>query len=949
MRPIRLELEGFTSFRKRVEVDFSNLDIFAITGPTGAGKTSLIDALIYALYGRTPRIGERGVADLMTQGAKRLSVLLEFQSAGRNYRIARTMRRSGHNVVSKPQLEILQEDEKWEALAGSVSTIRAQVGRIIGLDFDAFTRSVVLPQGEFDRFLKGSSAERRKILTELLQLEIYLRMGRLARDKAEKARSESTFKKELLGSTYAEASQKNLKALQREINQLKRRSSKLEKRLQLVRQLQPAAQDLRLARQEVEKARQEIHFLKRLIRQARKRRDDSQKALDRSGQQVEKLENQIEEAGYDEKLHFDLNRLTPHAQQLSEVRQHLRHGRERLKEKTRQQKESEPHLKTALLGKKEADAKAAQANQHYEQQIADLEKARRRHGSSDAIRQTARRLGDREQLKQQFDGLARDIQAFTEQQKTIGRELKEAAIKAEKTEKTWQDARQETAHLRHLHAADDLRRLLEKGQPCPVCEQLVRQPPKPGRHAAIELAEKRQEEARLAREESAGRQRDLQRDLQALPAQLERRRSDLQGVERSLSQIEQQIEQALACKPGPDPGRQLEELAEQILEMEKRTAQAAQQRDQALQAAQQADRQATQSTHRNDLLKREIESLEKQIADFDQRCKQLEKELKEWPQLDEIERQLAVQEKARQLRDSLADKLARQQQASRKAGQEQALAIEQLQRLDKQSADASKRSQKLGKKSAGLEKRLSRRLEKLFEAMPLFEEGADAGGDESERLEEERDRLEGELKGLQSDKARRQEQHKQLEQQIEEARRLREEIVALEKRRSVAYELGRSLQANRFISFIQEEAVRRLAADGTGHLNTLSAGRYSFSVEQDSFEVLDHWNADEARPVATLSGGESFLASLSLALALADSLSEFCTDREKLSLDSLFLDEGFSTLDPETLDTVVQSVETLAQDERLIGVISHIPELAERLPSRIQVRKSISGSTLAVE
>ncbi|MEE8586411.1 MAG: SMC family ATPase, partial [Acidobacteriota bacterium] len=412
MRPIRLELEGFTSFRKRAEVDFSNLDIFAITGPTGAGKTSLIDALIYALYGRTPRIGEKSVSDLMSQGAQRLSVLLEFRSGGRHYRIARTMRRSGHNVVSKPQLEVLKDDEEWEALAGSVSTVRAQVGRIIGLDFDAFTRSVVLPQGEFDRFLKGSSAERRKILTELLQLDIYLRMGRLARDEAEKARSEATFKKELLASTYAEATEKNRKASQREINQLKRSSGKLEKRLQLVKELQPSAQDLRLARQEAEKAGQEIRSLKRLIEQAQKRRDSSQKALDRSGLEIGQLEKRIEETGYDEKLHFELTRLTPHAQQLAELRRQLEGSRESLEEKDRQHREFEPRLKAALQAKEKAEAKVAQANQEHQQQTARQEKARRRHGSSDAIRQTARRLDDRHQLGQQSDGLEKEVQAL---------------------------------------------------------------------------------------------------------------------------------------------------------------------------------------------------------------------------------------------------------------------------------------------------------------------------------------------------------------------------------------------------------------------------------------------------------------------------------------------------------------------------------------------------------
>ena len=112
--------------------------------------------------------------------------------------------------------------------------------------------------------------------------------------------------------------------------------------------------------------------------------------------------------------------------------------------------------------------------------------------------------------------------------------------------------------------------------------------------------------------------------------------------------------------------------------------------------------------------------------------------------------------------------------------------------------------------------------------------------------------------------------------------------------------------------------------------------------------VIDQWNADELRPVATLSGGESFVASLALALALSSTITQLSADRERITLDSLFLDEGFSTLDPETLDMVVGAVENLAGGDRLVGVVSHMPELAYRLPAQIHVHKAIGGSTVAI-
>jgi DNA repair protein SbcC/Rad50 len=146
------------------------------------------------------------------------------------------------------------------------------------------------------------------------------------------------------------------------------------------------------------------------------------------------------------------------------------------------------------------------------------------------------------------------------------------------------------------------------------------------------------------------------------------------------------------------------------------------------------------------------------------------------------------------------------------------------------------------------------------------------------------------------------------------------------------------LRADQFIRFILEDAFQLLCNEGARQLLTLSQGRYSFTTEGNDFQVIDHWNADERRWVRTLSGGESFLASLALALALSASVSQFC-DGGPFRLDALFLDEGFSTLDAETLNVAIEALQALQQGDRMIGVISHVTDLAERLPGRIQIVK----------
>ena len=165
MRPHKLTLEGFTSFREKLELDFAGLDLFAITGPTGAGKSSLIDAIVFALYGQVPRVGD-DYKQLISHGAERLSVMLEFGVGKERYRIARTVR---PDKPSQQRFERITSGAT-EPIADRVKEMRAEVDRILGLDYDGFTRSVVLPQGQFDAFLKGEPKERRKILVGLLSL-----------------------------------------------------------------------------------------------------------------------------------------------------------------------------------------------------------------------------------------------------------------------------------------------------------------------------------------------------------------------------------------------------------------------------------------------------------------------------------------------------------------------------------------------------------------------------------------------------------------------------------------------------------------------------------------------------------------------------------------------------------------------------------------------------------
>jgi exonuclease SbcC len=134
--------------------------------------------------------------------------------------------------------------------------------------------------------------------------------------------------------------------------------------------------------------------------------------------------------------------------------------------------------------------------------------------------------------------------------------------------------------------------------------------------------------------------------------------------------------------------------------------------------------------------------------------------------------------------------------------------------------------------------------------------------------------------------------------------------------------------------------------EATAILMELSGGQYELTADSSgAFEIVDHNDADTARPVKTLSGGETFQAALSLALALAGQLAGLSGART--TLDSIFLDEGFGTLDAATLDTVAATLEGLAADgDRMVGVVTHVPALADRIPVRFDVSKTSAGASV---
>ena len=809
MRPIRVEVEGFTSFREKQSIDFSGLDLFAITGPTGVGKSSLIDALVFALYGQVPRVGD-DYKQLISHGAERLSVLLEFEVGRERYRIARTVRRAG---ASKQLLERLDRNEP-QPLADRVKDIRAQVETILGLDYDGFTRSVVLPQGQFDEFLKGEPKERRKILVSLLNLGIYEGMQKLANQRASDARKEVGFIVEQLERDFADAALETLEARKRDLAKIEEEASVVEKALSALAEALALAQRLRTARREDQALAQDVASEQGKQEAAEKtvaHGDAARAALETD---LAAVAEQIDGLGLDEDRYTALVATKPRAEQLAGLRE----------------------------------------------QIARLDRARS------------------EARKGLEEGRA-------------ARPIAEAAVPAADDARAEADAAVEAARAKkeevhRQHAAMALRRELTAGEACPVCEQTVPRVPK-GRAPALDSVE-----TRLARTEASAR--DAAAAAEKTRLQLQRVQAKVEGLERELAQTEDRHRELVLARGTLGDG--LREAGFSDEECAK----------------------ASQLVKRIQADLRMLEAARRRRTDLEARRQGLEERHSGLHA--ELAAATAQQEAAR----------ARLEEIARKREIASALVEDCLTAL---GSLASREGW----------------------------EGLGAGGqDEVDALEARRNDWQGRSKDLAARRGALRGEVERIEEKIVRASELREKKEKLGADGALLKTLADHLRANELVAWIQEEALRRLAEDGSHHLAVLSQGRYRLRLgsgdataagsraEQDFF-VVDRWNADGVRSVKTLSGGETFLASLALALALAESLARLSAGgRAVEALESLFLDEGFGMLDAETLDTVVAALDALHGGQRVVGIVTHVHELAERMPARLEVRREGTTAVAAV-
>jgi DNA repair protein SbcC/Rad50 len=865
-------------------------------------------------------------------------VLFHFSSGKQQYRISRAGRWNGRSMTTELRFE-QHAGNDWVLLADSVTKAKPIVEQIVGLGFDEFTKSVVLPQGRFDEFLKGRADERRQILSDLLDLEVYSRMMRRANQIADEHKNQASFIDSLLKRDFAEATPENLERVRTQLTGIEPQLHPVEARLTRVSDFLPLAHGLRQARADLSASDRELKTIAPNRKAAEEELQRIRKRIHDLETKSKGIDSRLKSNTYDARLHVQLSSSLAKARHLGELHSHYaerdKTRRERGGQLSKAKNEARKLENLALDARKEFQA----AQKEVDKDRKALARFREKYGSPEAIKSALETLRQLSKQEKNLVKLQSELKATQDELDSMAKKLVSAEAEAQGARKHRDRVRAEYEALVRDHSADALKPGLRPGQPCPVCEQAVTKLPRRTKHAPLEEARRQQTEAEKTCD-LAETQVATFKAQSGLDRTLKTQKMQIAEATETVRELTDGYRSFAGRAPGPKDEPELLESKKEFEAAQRKADESGHRCDQLRDADAAAAGKLKDQQYQMGLLEREISGIDRELEKLQKDCEKLSDELGELSELKKVQAELEKQEQARAERERLSgerDKLA--EEVSR-AKDDFAAALARLEGLE-----ATRK--KVEETIASLLKKIEKDSEALSAGFDDLEK-PDGNRDEAFQLDERARRLQSERDDLKNRIVTLRNQIKTLEDKLERAVAMRQELEQHKGKMADARTLAQALRGDEFIDFIQQEAYRRLAADGSVHLKMLSSDRYSFTVAEEDFHVIDHWNADEPRPVTTLSGGETFLASLALALALAEGLSGMSSGHTKFTLESLFLDEGFGTLDSETLETVVAGIEGLSANDRVIAIISHIPDLAERMPARIQVRKSVGGSTIEV-
>ena len=911
MRPIRIEMSAFGPYAGKQTVEMDRLGtsgIYLITGDTGAGKTTIFDAIVFALYGTAS--SDRRSGDMLrsryAEPDTPTEVKLVFAYRNKEYEIRR------NPTYQRPKLRgegMTQENASAELRlpGGEILTrtgeVDEKIREILGMTRDQFMQIAMIAQGDFLKLLLAKTEERRKIFSSIFRTGRYARLEERLKQEARQARKTYDDLVREIGFEQERArlpegtdrsglrDEEYLQAIEKFRDETGKRLEEGEKMQELLRGELDALAARILAAEEQEKR-------KKALEETRQQWTKLQAAAEQRKQELEAARSREPEAKEKEaRLHVEQDRLQQY---------------DRLEELKQQKTEAEKKQVSDEAARK----KLEEGRKALTQQIQDC---RQKIKEKEALAGKAAALsGEKERLRSQgaeYNELKTLLEAYEEASEKWNRA---AAIYQAACGKEQEFG--ESYRRQHRAFLDDqagiLAAELAENQPCPVCGSLHHPSPAmktddaPTRET-VEQSQKRWEESKTAMDE-AGRKAAALRGT---------RDSSLQHMEEKAKGLNMPTEPAA--------------LKETLMEEQKRFRSKWKEVTEALAASEAAAEAKV-------VLEEKLETLQRKQEEDEEAYRKLELE------------SARLQEQIENLSANYSELKETLPYPDRESAGKAASLLDREIREIREAVQSAEENEKA---AAG---RIQEAEGRMDELQKQIREGESAESMTSAELQENQKKKKGEQLRLQAEAK---EDNLIWETNSAAAGSIRKRSGEREqaaRKYSMLQNLADTANGNlsgkqriQLETYVQQQLFDRILVRANTRFRVMSGGQYDlvrrkeYQKNQQSgldLDVVDHYNGT-TRSVSTLSGGESFMASLSLALGLSDEIQESAGG---VQLDALFVDEGFGSLDEETLDQAMKAIQTLAEDGgRIVGIISHVTELQNRIDRQLLVRKMKSGGSTA--
>ena len=1021
MKPISLTIEAFGPYRDSVTLDFSQLEnhsMFLISGPTGAGKTSILDAMVYALYGEPS--GEVRKTDAIRSDFAELDrmtrVDFSFAIGDAQYRVERLpkqmvakKRGTGMREQNASATVYEMKDGEWKVIATSAAAIRDTIQRIIGFRKDQFLQVVLLPQGEFRKLLVASTNEREELLHTLFRTELYRKLQealKSAYDEAKAGIEENLMKqtaliqsvphdedtpvltiehvRELLENrephrdglvvkrNEAVAEVNRLNTLRNEwalYNQAQQSLIEATSKLDIVKAKEPERTQLR----------EKVKFLDSLVpvHVLYKQYIDKQSSLTTLERALSDAEKSVETA-------------TQHESNCIEAHEALESQAETIQAKrttlAQLQQQSETFDELGSLKKKlstlrsdveQLDSKKSEADLEMQRQLikqieVDIENLRKRlQGNSTllekvpVIQEQLNHLQRYSELVEEISQVQKEVAVKEETLSTLDKTVKEAKVHLERLEHLMQEGR-----------AYELVPFVKEDEPCPVCgsiehPHLATKPELYPTKDEVEVARGLRDKELQKQANEVGQRDALVGRVHELSdhknGQVSILKASIDGFsEANFASIQQDL---LAQMEGLKTLRgESEQLGKTVSDAEHRLSTA-------------KDMLAKSEIAHNELLKT-LHELEVSIGSVQAKIDSLSESLPTtdvelWrkqvtslaSEIKEYDAQLTVTTK--QLEDArgqLSTKRGRLETLSSQVKEErknlELLCEEYTQSLQSISLSEIDFVEALSDFNAleDFKTKLYDLEESFSTAQAVYDAAlkttesvvkpSDTVSDEVyDAAVERRDTLVGNLAAWDKETKHIETTLSSLEELDSSMGEARNKVEFLGRLNDLANGGEQGFKNVTFERYVLGAILDEVVYAANLRLQKMSRSRYS--LERSDYTgggrgkqgldlaVMDAFTG-QSRPANTLSGGETFLASMALALGLADVIQSYAGG---IHMDTMFIDEGFGTLDPDTLELAMETLVQLQSSGRLIGMISHVPELKMRIPAHLEVTRGDDGST----